>query len=443
MTMTSTCVPTELMPFDEAKNILADAVETLSSEYLSLSGTLGRIAAESIVAKEDLVPFPRSAMDGYALRSADTQSASLDTGVGLPLVGKVFTGEGQATLAGGTALGITTGAPVPIGADAVVPWERVSASDGKIFITHPVAHGDCIFPPAEDVRRGETLLRRGSAIRPATMAMLAFAGCSHVSAYRRPRVSLLCTGSELVGVAEAPACGQVRNSNAYSLRALLFEAGATVRYCGAVTDDLQRLRSALEDARLEADLLITTGGASVGERDLIKSALEELGTEFEFQRVAIRPGKPFAFGWWGGLRVCVLPGNPAAAFVCYHEFVRPLVLGMAGRETVELPVLRATLRGQAKSKSATRYILFGNLSITRLGFVVEPLTNQCSALVRNPATANALIVVDEGPAEYQCGDQVSVQVLNWDDVVQAAPESSQDQRESHARNGSGASTPAR
>ena len=296
MTMTSTCIDTELMPLDQAKSILANAAEALSSEYISaLRRSRSRGSGEHRRQRRSCAVYTLR-HGWYALRSADTQSASPDAGLGLPLVGKVFTGEGQATLAGGTALGITTGAPVPIGADAVVPWEQVSAREGKVYLTHPVAQGDCIFPPAEDVRRGETLLRRGSVIRPATMAVLAFAGCSHVSVYRRPRVSLLCTGSELVGVAEAPACGQVRNSNAYSLRALLSEAGATVRYCGAVTDDLQRLRSALEDARLEADLLITTGGASVGERDLTTSALEELGTEFEFRRVAIRPGKPFAFG---------------------------------------------------------------------------------------------------------------------------------------------------
>ena len=415
--MNSTCVDTELMPFDLARSILAHAVETLSPESIRLPDALGRVAAETIVAKEDLVPYPRSAMDGYALRSMDTQSASSATPVELPLAGKVFTGDGQSTLVAGTALGITTGAPVPIGADAVVPWEQVSARDDKIVVKHQVRLGDCVFPPAEDVLCGESLLKRGTVIRPANMALLAFAGHSELSVYRCPKVSLLCTGSELVDVSVTPACGQVRNSNAYSLTALLSECGATTRYCGAVTDNLNELCAALEKGRRGADVLITTGGASAGERDLIKSALEEMGAEFEFRKVAIRPGKPFAFGRWRDLPVCVLPGNPAAAFVCYHEFVRPLVLRMAGRETFELPVLTATLAGHAKSKPGSRYVLFGNVSITRFGFVVEPLANQCSALVRNPATANALILLPEGPAQYKSGDQVSVQVLDWDDVT--------------------------
>lgn len=144
--MNRTCVDTELMPFDLARSILADAVETLSPESIRLSDALGRVAAETIVAKEDLVPYPRSAMDGYALRSMDTQSASSFTPVELPLAGKVFTGDGQSTLVAGTALGITTGAPVPIGADAVVPWEQVSARDDKIVVKHQVRLGDCVFP---------------------------------------------------------------------------------------------------------------------------------------------------------------------------------------------------------------------------------------------------------------------------------------------------------
>ena len=411
------CVDTDLALFDLAKSIVASAVVPLDSEPTPLSMALGRVAAEDIVAEEDLVPYARSAMDGYALRAADTLGASPGSPLGLPVAGRTFTGEGRSTLLDGTALGITTGAPVPADADAVIPHEKVTVRDGMIFIDHAVATGDCIFPPAEDVRRGEMLLKRGSILHPGLMALLAFVGRPEVLVYRRPVVALLCTGSELVDVTERPQCGQVRNSNAYSLRALLSECGAEVRYCGTVTDNSDELRSALETAREGADLLVTTGGASVGERDLIKAVLEGLGAEFEFRRVAIRPGKPFAFGRWRGLPVCILPGNPAAAFVCHQEFVRPVVLGMAGRENVELPTVQATLAGCAKSKAGSRYFLFGNLSITRLGFLVNPLENQCSALVRNPAMANALIVVPEGPAVYESGDQVTVQVLSWDNVV--------------------------
>ena len=267
------------------------------------------------------------------------------------------------------------------------------------------------------MRCGELLLRQGDTLRPGLMALLAFVGRCELSVYRRPNVSILCTGSELVDIKERPACGQIRNSNAHALTALLSECNAEVRYCGSVTDNSGELRSALEAARDGADILITTGGASVGERDLVKAVLEDLGVKFEFRQVAIKPGKPFAFGWWGGLPVCVLPGNPAAAFVCFQEFVRPTVLRMAGRDKVELPTVLATLRGRAKSKPGFCSVLFGNIRITRSGFLVEPLKNQCSGLVRNPAMASGLIVLPESSAINGSGSQVTVQVVNWDSIL--------------------------
>ena len=417
MNAKTACIDTETVPFDVARNTIVHAIAPVNSETVPLMNAFGRVAAEEIVAKEDLVPYPRSAMDGYALCASDTTAASPDSPLELPIAGKVFTGDSRSTLVSATAMGITTGAPIPIGADAVIPLEKVTVKNGLIYLSLPLSAGECIFPPAEDVRSGEILLERGTLLEAGRLGLLAFAGRSQLSVYRRPVVSVLPTGSELVDVSEIPACGQVRNSNEYVLSGLLSECGAEVRCRDAVTDNSSRLRSALEAARTGVDLVITTGGASVGERDLVKDVLEDLGAEFEFRKVAVRPGKPFAFAWWRGVPVCVLPGNPAAAFVCYQEFVRPLILGMAGRENVELPRLRATLTGRAKSKTGSRYILFGNLKITRFGFLVDPLENQCSALVRNPANANALILLPEGPAVYEPGDPVIVQVVNWDGVA--------------------------
>lgn len=417
--MNATCVETERVSFDEASRILNKAIESLDTETVPLQEALGRVAAENIIAREDLVPYARSAMDGYAVRAEDTLHASTILPIALPIAERAFAGDAQASLTRATAIRITTGAPIPVNSDAVIPQERVAFRNGMIFVDHPVPTGDCIFPPAEDVRSGEVLLKRGSLVTPGTMGLLAFTGQARLILYRRPRVSLLCTGSELVEVSEEPRCGQVRNSNAFTLSALLTECGAETRYCGTVIDDGDDLRSALESALEGSDLLITTGGASVGERDFVKAVLEEMGAEFEFRRAAIRPGKPFAFARWHGVPVCVLPGNPAAAFVCYQEFVRPALLRMAGREKVELPVVNATLRGRAKSKAGSRYILFAKLSTTRSGFVVEPLPNQCSALVRNPAIANALILLPEGPATFATGATVAAHVLSWETVVEA------------------------
>ena len=410
-----------MIGFDAAREIILASVRALPAEMVRLGEALKRVVAEDVVATADLVPYRRSAMDGYAVRAADTAGATPERPARLPVVGKILAeqlaGAGQALLAPGTAMAIATGAPVPDGADAVIPYEQVERSGDQIVISAPLQPSSSIFPPAEDVRRGELLLERGEVLRPATLALLAFVGGAEVRVHRRPRVSIVCTGSELVDITEMPGRGQVRNSNSFALTALVTECGAQARFCGTAPDDHAALSRLLESARKEADLLITTGGASVGERDLVKSLLEELGVEFRFRGVAVRPGKPFGFGTWEGLPVCVLPGNPAAVFVGFQEFVRPALLRMAGRNHTELPTVRATLRGHVKSKAQLHYVVLSRLALTAEGFEVTPLKNQCSVLVRTSAEANSLIVLPEGPASYDAGDTVEVQVLDWDRTV--------------------------
>lgn len=405
-----------MIGFDEAREVILGSVHALPAESVPLAEALGRVVAEDVTADADLVPYPRSAMDGYALRAADTESAAPQRPVKIPVAGKVLAEEGEAVLTAGTAMGITTGAPVPHGADAVVPYEQVERVEDAIVVSAPARSGNCIFPPAEDVRRGDLLLQRGEALRPATLALLAFVGRAQVRVYRRPRVSVVCTGNELVDVSATPGHGQIRNSNAFTLTALIAECGAEPRFCGTAPDDRQALRRILESARSGANLLVTTGGASVGERDLVKEVLAEFGAEFRFRAVAMRPGKPIGFATWDGVPVCVLPGNPAAAFVGFYEFVRPALLRLAGRRSTALPTVQATLRGHVKSKPGHHYVLLAQVELTPEGFGVTGLRNQCSALVRTSADANALIVLPEG-VSFDAGDTVEVQVLDWERVV--------------------------
>jgi molybdopterin molybdotransferase len=407
--------------FDEAREAIVAAVAALPAESVRLAEALGRVAAEDVVAEADLVPYARSSMDGYAVRAAETAAATPAHALRLPVVGKALAEEGEAVLAPGTAMVITTGAPIPHGADAVIPFEQLQRSDGEIVISAPVQTGDCIFPPAEDVTRGDLLVKAGDVLRPAMLALLAFVGKGEVCVHRRPRVSIVCTGSELVEVTAVPGHGQIRNSNAYMLTALIAECGGEPRFCGTSPDDPIVLRHLLELARHGTDLIITTGGASVGERDLVKGILGELGMEFRFREVAIRPGKPIGFGVWGGIPVCVLPGNPAAVFVGFYEFVRPALLRLGGRRSTWLPTLRARLTGHVKSKAGRRYLILAQLALTSDGFEVAPLPNQCSVLVRTSADANALIVLPEGPVSFDAGDSVEVQVLDWDRAVGASP----------------------
>lgn len=405
-----------VVSFDEARETILAAVEPLPTESIALADALGRVVAEKVVADADLVPYARSAMDGYALRAADTEGAAPERPLRMLVVGKVLAEEGEALLTPGTAMAITTGAPVPSGADAVLPYEQVQRVEDTIVLSAPARTGNCIFPPAEDVRRGDVLLEPGEILRPATLALLAFMGWAHVRVCRRPRVSVLCTGSELVDVSATPGHGQIRNSNAFTLTALIAECGAEARFCGTAPDDRQALGRLLESARGGADLVLTTGGASVGERDLVKDVLAELGAEFRFRAVAVRPGKPIGFGTWDGMPVCVLPGNPAAAFVGFYEFVRPALLRLAGRRSTALPTVQATLRSHVKSKPGHHYVILSQLKLTANGFGVAPLRNQCSVLVRTSAEANALIVLPEG-LSFDAGDAVEVQVLDWERVV--------------------------
>jgi molybdopterin molybdotransferase len=406
--------------FDEALHTILSTVTPLSAENVAVAQALGRVTAATVFADEDAVPFPRSAMDGYAVRASECALATQDNPIELPVAGQVFAEKGESILAPATALAITTGSPIPGGADAVIPHERVARRGASIRIFAPVSPGDSVFPPGEDFHDGDELIAAGEILNPGKLALLAFAGKPSVCVFRRPRVALVCTGNELVDISAAPARGQVRNSNAVALSALVLAAGGEPRYEGVATDNHAVLAAMLERARRGADLLITTGGASEGERDLVKSVLTDLGAVLRFTHVAMRPGRPFGFAEWGGVPVCVLPGNPAAAFVCFHKLVRPALMRISGNRATELPRLHARLEGELRGRAGRRYFVLARIHSEAEGFVVEPLVNQCSALVRTAADANAIVTVREtsgrSSVALRRGEIVDVDVLDWPSV---------------------------
>ncbi len=406
--------------FDEALRTILSTVQPLPAEDVALAHALGRVAAATVIADEDAVPFPRSAMDGYAVRASECALAAQDNPIELPVAGQVFAERGESTLASGTALAITTGSPIPRGADAVIPHERTERHGASIRIFTPVAPGDSVFPPGEDFRRGDELVAAGEVLNPGQLALVAFAGRPTVRVFRRPRAAIVCTGNELVDVAATPARGQVRNSNAVALSALVLATGGEPRNEGVAPDNRGALAAILQRARRGADLVITTGGASAGERDLVKSVLTELGAEFRFTHVQMRPGRPFGFAEWGGIPVCVLPGNPAAAFVCFHKLVRPALARLSGRRATGLPSLQARLEADLHGRPGRRYFVLARLHCDAKGFVVNPLANQCSALVRTAADANAIVTVRETVGGSTAGlrhdEMVDVEVFDWSNV---------------------------
>lgn len=407
---------TAMIAFADAQRLVSEACRPLPVETVALPDALGRVAAASVVASTDLVPFARSAMDGYAVRSVDTLLASRDRTMRLPIAQTIFAEKGTPDHRAQTASEIATGAPIPRGADAVIPFEDVRRAGDAIDLAEPIRAGDHVFPPGEDARCGDVLVAAGHAVTPSAAGLLAVAGYTSVLVHRRPRIGIICTGDEIVAIDTEPEHGQVRNSNAPMLDAFSRACGAEVRLCFAVPDDRDALRDALARALDEVDLLVTTGGASVGKRDLVKATLAELGVEFLFSSVALRPSKPTGFGRRGDALVAVLPGNPAAAFVGFAEFVRPALLRLGGRRDTLYANVPAVLEGSVRTKAERTYVVFGRLAHDGTQFVVTPVANQCSALVRTATDANCLIVLPPGASEFGDGDRVIVHVLDWDRV---------------------------
>lgn len=400
-----------MIAFPDAQREVVDACAALAAQNVGLEEAVGRVAALSVRAIEDLIPFARSAMDGFAIAVDDLTSLPQT----LPVAGAVF--AARTTLehihARGTATAIATGAALPVGADAVVPIEDVELIADSIRITQRVEPGEAIFPPGEDARAGDVLLERGTVITPGMLGILAAAGHGRVSVHRKPVVSILCGGDELVSIGERPGHGQIRNSNAPVIAATLIAFGAVVRCTVALPDDRESIRVALGEALRASDLVITTGGASVGERDFIKGLCIELGVHFAFDTVALRPAKPTAFGRHETAAIAVLPGNPAAAFVALHEFVRPAVRALSGDRDLFAPRVFATLDGTINAKPQRHFAAFAALAATSAGLVARPLENQCSSLTRTIAESCGFILVPPGSHTYRAGDSVPFDVVDW------------------------------
>jgi molybdopterin molybdotransferase len=399
--------------FDEAQQRVLDACAPLGAESVAVGEAMGRVLAATLRASADLVPFARSAMDGYALRAVDAAPGAtlLVRGAAYAERAKPRAHEPH------TATQVATGAPIPAGADAVVPVEEVVRENGAIRLSAGSVPGTHVFPPGEDARAGDELALTGTRLQAADVALLAAAGHARIPVFRRPRAVIVSTGDEIVDPTHTPAYGQIRNSNAVVLAATLHDLGCEVVSAVHVRDDRTALGRTLASELTRCDLLVTTGGASVGERDLVKPLLRELGCAFAFDSVALRPARPTAFGVCSGTRVAVLPGNPSSAFVALHEFVRLAALGLAGCGQTRLPRVRAMLAGHVHGKVERAYAVYATLRVPETGFVATPLDNQCSALTRTAADADGFIVVPPGRHDYGPGDRVAFDVVDWTRVA--------------------------
>jgi molybdopterin molybdotransferase len=379
---------------------------------VALLEALHGVLAEPVTAPVALPPFDNSAMDGYAVVAADVAGASETSPVTLSVVGDIAAGDQEPhAIRPGLCARIMTGAPMPAGADAVVPVERTDGGTAKVTIRQATTAGRYIRRSGEDVTAGQTVLEAGTRLGATQIGMLAAVGRARVLVRPRPRVVVLSTGSELVEPGGTVGPGQIWDANGYALTAAATEAGAVGFRQGVIGDDPRQVLAGIEEQLGFADLVITSGGVSMGARDVVKEVLSGLGT-MKFEQVAMRPGKPQGFGLLDDRTpVFTLPGNPVSAFVSFQVFVRPALRALQGLPPDALPTVTARLTEPVTSPSGLRHYLRGALSYHDGAYFVSPAEGQGSHQIFSLASSNSLMVVPEDVTSLNAGDPVQVMML--------------------------------
>lgn len=388
-------------------------IKPLGLERVNLFEALGRVLGEDVVAGRNIPPKDNSAMDGYAVCWQDTAGAAAEHEVVLEVVEDIPAGAiPQKKLLTGQAARIMTGAPLPAGADAVVKMEDTAKYGTQVRIRAAVRAGQDIRQAGEDVREGELVVPKGTVIRTATIGMLASLGRSCLSVYQRPLVAVLATGDELVDIDEAPSPWKIINSNSYSLAAQAVDCGAQVMQMGIAKDNRQDLLDKFQ-AAMRADIIISSGGVSVGDYDLVKDIMQEIGSQMHFWQVAIRPGKPLAFGTLGQVPLFGLPGNPVSSMISFEQFVRPAILKMMGKCHIFRRTVPAVLQEDIAKRPGLTYFIRALVTANAGSYAVSTTGAQGSGILRSMVKANGLIVLPADNAEIiKAETTVRVQLLD-------------------------------
>jgi molybdopterin molybdotransferase len=396
-----------MLSYEEARQVILENIIPAGVEQADLVDAIGRVLARDIAAPWDMPLWDNSAMDGYAIRSADCG----ETPCKLTVTGYLPAGaraDGVEVKAG-CAIKIMTGAPIPVGADAVVPFEETEETSGEqVVILTPAGARQHIRYRGEDVRAGQAVIAAGTIIRPPEVSMLASFGRARVPVFLRPVVAVLSTGDELIELGHTPGAGEIINSNTLALAAAVREAGGIPRIIGIARDNLESHREKLQEG-LKADMLVTSAGVSAGDRDLVRIVLEELGVKQVFWKIGIKPGKPTAFGVKDGKPVFSLPGNPVSSLITFEEFVRPALLRMMGQRQVIRPTFRAILRDDIKSKESDRTALL-RIRLEREGdrFYASISGKQQTGLLKTMVNSAAIAVIPPGRGFMAAGEEVEV-----------------------------------
>lgn len=410
----------DLITVETALQYICERVSPLPAEHVPTPEALDRVLAEDVFSTVDIPPFPNSSMDGYAVRASDVAAASSQSPVGLSVVADIPAGQViRREIRAGEAARIMTGAPLPPGADAVVPVEQTSDSwrnDGEaplqdhVQIFRSVERGAYVRPVGEDIAQGQRVLPRGTVIRPQDLGVLVSIGQAGVRVHRRPRVALLATGDELVDLNEPLAAGQIRNSNSYMLAGLVKICGGDPIRLPIARDSVPEVRRQFEAAlATNPDLVISSAGVSVGTRDVVRTVVEELG-ELGLWRVNLRPGKPLAFGRVGSVPFFGLPGNPVSSMITFEIFVRPALLILAGRDGEKRPVVSARTAEALTSDGRRTYMRVrlhqqaGEIWATSTG-------TQSSGALMSMVLADGLMIIPEDVTHVPAGTELPVWLL--------------------------------
>ncbi|MBT3509199.1 MAG: molybdopterin molybdotransferase MoeA [Nitrospina sp.] len=400
-----------MIQVEEALDTILSKIKFKGVEKVPLGQALGRVLAEDVVSRVNNPPLDNSAMDGYALIAEDIQSATPENPVKLDVVEEIAAGyTAKGVLKPGQTMRIMTGAPIPSGANAVLMQEDTQKNGNAILCLDKADVDENIRMAGEDVKIGEEVIKKGTTLSPAHIGMMAVVGRSQIAVGQRPIVSILSTGDEILELDETPEGPQIFNSNGHMLAAQIKSAGGIPVYLGIAKDTEKDLMEKFESA-LKADVVVSSGGVSVGDYDLVKSSLQKMGQDMLFWKVAMKPGKPLAFGRIGDTPIFGLPGNPVSSFVSFEQFVRPSLRKTMGCSDLSHKTVQAKLTRTIHKKPGRLHFLSSIVSWADGEYTVTPAGEQGSGILKSAANANGLLIFPLEAEEIKQGQEVAVQLL--------------------------------
>ncbi|MBN2108494.1 MAG: molybdopterin molybdotransferase MoeA [Deltaproteobacteria bacterium] len=401
-----------MITVEKALETILAHISALGTERVDIRSSRGRVLSEDIVSSLTIPPLDNSSMDGYAVRAADVAGAAPGHPITLTVTGDLPAGYiATRALGEGQALRIMTGAPLPEGADTVIMRENTQSQGSQVTILQAEKQGTNIRRAGEDIKKGALLFPAGTVVRPAHIGIMASIQRAMVSVYQRPRVAILSTGDELVDIDEALGPGKIISSNSYSLATLVEDAGGTAIMLGIARDTKKALRSRMLEG-MHADIILSSGGVSVGDYDFVKDVLQDLGIDMKFWKVLMRPGQPLAFGVIGGKPAFGLPGNPVSAMVSFEQFVRPAMRKMSGHTKLFRPLIEAVAQEDVPGRPDRKFFVRCRLAQKEGQWHAATTGEQGSGILMSMAEASGLMIIPETVERIRAGDRVRVQVLD-------------------------------